>query len=120
MRSFLLLFSIAFLLFSCGTNEASKEATPAAATRPADAFDLRGVIQKIEANPFATHLLFNNEGGVTGKPAAYGLKSDKVDLDAWVNQKVIVTARKAAADPANAGGPEVIEVLEVKPDSGGQ
>lgn len=62
--------------------------------------------QGMTSYQYGTHTLTNDE-------TFYALKSEKVDLDEYVGQKVTVTAEKIQGYPVD-GGPEYLMVLKVR------
>ncbi|MGB7842130.1 MAG: hypothetical protein WBL21_05025 [Salinimicrobium sp.] len=77
-------------------------------TTQTDHLEVTGTIEKqgITSYQYGTHSLTNDE-------TFYALKSDKVDLDEYVDQRVTIIAEKISGYPVD-GGPEYLMVLEVK------
>lgn len=77
-------------------------------TTQTDNMELTGTIQKqgITSYQYGTHTLSNDE-------TFYALKSDTVDLDAYIDQEVTIIAEKIPGYPLE-GGPEYLLVLKVK------
>ena len=87
---------LAFFTATCNTGNNSSQ------------LEVTGTIQEqgMTSYQYGTHTLTNKE-------TFYAIKSDDVDLNDYLNQKVTVTAEKIEGYPIE-GGPDYLRVLEVK------
>lgn len=87
---------ILLLLFSTACNQV-----------PKTGIEITGVIEEqgITSYQYGTHTLTNDEN-------IFAVKSDSLDLDEYLNQKVTVRAYKIEGYPVD-GGPEYFNVVEV-------
>lgn len=111
MKSTLILFSGITLLLSaqtCNNSQIQEETTPVAKVNEKN-MELTGTIQEqgITSYQYGTHTI------TTQDDIFYALKSDAVDLDVYVEEKVTLVAEKIEGYPLS-GGPEYLLVLEVK------
>ncbi|MGI0108000.1 hypothetical protein [Salinimicrobium sp. WS361] len=111
MKSALTLFTVITLLLSaqtCNNSQIQEDTTPAAEVNE-KTMELTGTIreQGITSYQYGTHTI------TTSDDKFYALKSDAVDLDDYVEEKVTLVAEKIEGYPLS-GGPEYLLVLEVK------
>lgn len=75
---------------------------------PETGIEITGVIEEqgITAHQYGTHTLTNDEN-------FFAIKSDSLDLNAYLNKEVTVRAYKIEGYPVD-GGPEYLNVVEIK------
>lgn len=75
---------------------------------PETGIEITGVVEEqgITSYQYGTHTLTNDEN-------YFAIKSDSLDLDAYLNMEVTVRAYKIEGYPVD-GGPEYLNVVEIK------
>ncbi|WZL88778.1 hypothetical protein VS868_14365 [Salinimicrobium sp. 3283s] len=111
MKLALIIFTGVTLLLSLQTcnNSQAQQDHPTSAEANETTMELTGIIreQGITSYQYGTHTI------TTADDKFYALKSDAVDLDDYVEEKVTLVAEKIEGYPLS-GGPEYLLVLEVK------
>ncbi|MCX2837832.1 hypothetical protein OQ279_06665 [Salinimicrobium sp. MT39] len=111
MKLALIIFTGVTLLLSLQTcnNSQAQQDHPASAEANEKTIELAGNIreQGITSYQYGTHTI------TTSDDKFYALKSDAVDLDNYVEEKVTLVAQKIEGYPLS-GGPDYLLVLEVK------
>ncbi len=97
----LLIFLFASLYMSCNTDKMRE-------TNTNDAFQFKGLITKqgITTYMYGTHV-------ISDERTTYALKSDTINLDAYIGKNVTVKGAKMEGYPLD-GGPEFINVKSVE------
>ena len=88
--------ALIFLTATCNQKEAANQ------------LQVTGTIQEqgMTSYQYGTHTLTNSE-------TFYAIKSDSVELDQYLNQRVTVTAEKVEGYPVD-GGPEYLRILSIE------
>ena len=107
--SVILCFSLMISLASCKTRTPVSKVT-SDDTLPKDQVTAEGTLQKqgTTSYQYGTHVLKDTEG-----TTMYALKSDAINLDNFLNKKIIVVATKVEGYPIE-GGPDYLEVIKIK------
>lgn len=104
-------FGSLLVLFTATCNNMGSEPTDTSNTttvNQTDQMEVTGTIQQqgITSYQYGTHTISNDE-------TFYALKSEKVDLDDYIDEEVTIVAEKIEGYPLS-GGPDYLLVLEIK------
>lgn len=104
----ILLFSLLLFTQTC-SDKNEEEVNSASATAKEITMEITGTIQEqgITSYQYGTHTI------TTIDDDFYALKSDAVDLNAYLDEEITIVAEKIAGYPLS-GGPDYLLVLEVK------
>ncbi len=102
-------FGSLLVIFTATCSNISKEEDKSASAINETTMEITGTIQEqgITSYQYGTHTI------TTTNDKYYALKSEAVDLNDYVKEKVTIVAEKIEGYPVD-GGPEYLLVLEVK------